>query len=285
MTPLAGGTKAIHICAWAKTDVGRTRDNNEDRFLLADLTPSPSPGLSGPEGDLLGSKGYLLAVADGMGGAAAGEIASGMATGVVLERLHETWIPERRSSTRVFASCLDQAIVWANHQIHLRAGEDPNLQGMGSTLTAVGVLGEDLVFAQVGDSRAYLVRRGSAVQVTEDQSLVRHLLEEGRISETEAKEMPGGNLILQALGPRPTVEVDVAFRKARKGDTLVLCTDGLSGVVSADEIRDAVLRSHDPAAVCDDLVELANSRGGPDNITVVVGKLDGPGLSVPGHWE
>jgi protein phosphatase len=163
--------------------------------------------------------------------------------------------------------------------------EDPALQGMGSTFTAVGVLGEDLVFAQVGDSRAYLVRRGTAVQVTEDQSLVRHLLEEGRISEADARDMPGGNLILQALGPAPSIEVDVGFRKARRGDTVLICTDGLSGVVALDEIRDAVLRSQDPAAVCDDLVDLANSRGGPDNITVVVGKLDGPGLSVPGHWE
>jgi protein phosphatase len=237
------------------------------------------------EGEMIGTKGYLLVVADGMGGAAAGEVASGMATDVIVDSLMARWVPERRSSIRTFAALLDQAISQANHEIHERALQDPNLHGMGSTLTAVGILGEEMVFAQVGDSRAYLVRKGEAVQITEDQSLVRHLVEEGRVTEEEAKEMPGGNLILQALGPRPTVEADISFKAARKGDTLVLCTDGLSGVVSADEISDAVHRSHDPAVVCEDLIELANSRGGPDNVTVVVGKLDGPGLRKPRRWD
>jgi len=285
MTPLGLGDKPVHLSVWAKTDVGRQRSHNEDRFLVADLTPSPHPGNPRIDGEILGPKGYLLAVADGMGGAAAGEIASELATETIVDRLHSTWLRAKRSSIRMLASNLDQAITEANQRIHSKASEDPDLHGMGCTLTAVGILGEDLVFGQVGDSRAYRVRRGKAVQITEDQSLARHLVEEGRISEAEAEEMPGGHLILEALGPRPEVEMEVTFEKARRGDTLVLCTDGLSGVVSAEEISDAVLRSHDPAAVCEDLVELANSRGGPDNVTVVVGRLDGPGLAIPGHFE
>ena len=285
MTPLGLGKGAVHLSASALTDVGRKRSNNEDRFLLAGLPPSAHPQASHPDEAVVGPKGYLLAVADGMGGAAGGEIASEMATEVVLDHLLESWVPERGSSTRVFAAFLEEAITTANVRIHGRAVADPDLQGMGSTFTAVGVLGEDLVFAQIGDSRAYLVRKGDAVQVTEDQSLLRHLVEEGRATEEEAKNMPGGNMILQALGPSPTVEVEVTIKKARRGDTLVLCTDGLSGVVRAAEISEAVLRSHDPAAICEDLVELANSRGGPDNVTVLVGKLDGPGLSILRSWD
>ena len=208
-----------------------------------------------------------------------------MATVLMQVGLLSRWVRERRSSPRDFAFCLEEAITRANLEIHQRATEDPQLHGMGSTLTAVGVLGEHLVFAQVGDSRAYQVRDDSVVQVTKDQSLIGHLVEEGRVTREEAESMAGSNMILQALGPRDEVEVAVTFGKARRGDTLVLCTDGLSGVVDAEEIRDAVIRSHDPAAVCEDLVELANSRGGPDNITVAVGKLTGPGLRVPRRWD
>jgi protein phosphatase len=224
-------------------------------------------------------------VADGMGGAAAGEIASEMATALIHERLLARWVQEKGSSPRDFAFSLEEAITRANLEIHRRAVEDPELQGMGSTLTAVGVLGEHLVFSQVGDSRAYQIREDRVIQVTKDQSLVGHLMEEGRITREEAEGMAGSNMILQALGPREEVEVAVTFEKARRGDALVLCTDGLSGVVEAEEIRDAVVRSHDPAAVCEDLIELANSRGGPDNITVVVGKLTGPGLRIPRRWD
>jgi protein phosphatase len=152
---------------------------------------------------------------------------------------------------------------------------------MGTTLTAVGVLGKDLTFAQVGDSRAYLIRNGEIEQVTKDQSLARHLVDEGQMTEADAERSPGRNIILQALGPSPSVDVVFAHRKARRGDALVLCSDGLSGVVQEGEIRETVVRSQDLAVACEDMVELANSRGGPDNVTVIVARLDGPGLKEP----
>jgi protein phosphatase len=285
MTPMNFGQRDVFLSASGRSDVGRQRQNNEDRFLISVLSSPDTDELPPAGGVSVGPKGALLMVADGMGGAAAGEIASEMATVLIHDRLLARWSVEKGSSPRDFAFSLEEAITRANLEIHRRATEDPQLQGMGSTLTAVGVLGEHLIFTQVGDSRAYQIREDRVVQVTKDQSLVSHLMEEGRVTKEEAESMAGSNMILQALGPRDEVEVAVTFEKARRGDALVLCTDGLSGVVEDEEIRDAVIRSHDPAAVCEDLVELANSRGGPDNITVVVGKLTGPGLRIPRRWD
>jgi protein phosphatase len=213
-----------------------------------------------------------------MGGASAGEVASQMATQVIFDRMVTSWVQDRRTDLRSFNSALEDAIQDANQGIHRMALAEPDLQGMGTTLTAVGVLGKDLTFAQVGDSRAYLIRDGEIEQVTKDQSLARHLVDEGQMTEADAEMSPGKNIILQALGPRPSVDVVFAQRKARRGDALVLCSDGLSGVVQEGEIRDTVDGCQDPAVACEDLVELANSRGGPDNVTVIVARLDGPGL-------
>lgn len=208
----------------------------------------------------------------------AGEVASQLAVRTIFDNLVATWVADRRSDQRSFASCMDAAIQEANREIHQQAQGDPMLEGMGTTLTAVGVLGHNLTFAQVGDSRAYLIRKGQVEQVTKDQSLTRRLIDEGQITEADAENSPGRNIILQALGPSPSVEVVLTQRKARRGDALVLCSDGLSGVVQEDEILEAVVHSQDPAVACEDLVELANSRGGPDNVTVIVARLDGPGL-------
>lgn len=270
--------RSIRVSLFGQTDVGRTRDHNEDCYLVVDLTP-PSPTLTSKVREhTLGEKGTILVVADGMGGAMAGEVASQMATEIIFDRMVSNWVNDRRTDLRAFTSSLEEAIEAANQEIHQRSVGDPNHQGMGTTLTAIGILGRDLVYAQVGDSRGYLVRNGEVEQVTKDQSLTRRLIDEGQITEADAENSPGKNIILQALGPSPSVEVALTHRKALRGDALVLCSDGLSGLVSAEEIRDSVDRSQDPAVACEDLVELANSRGGPDNITVIVARLDGPGL-------
>ncbi len=278
MSILGFGDRTVRISLFAKSDVGRTREHNEDCYLVADLSP-PDPVLTPKVREhVLGEKGSLLVVADGMGGASAGEVASQMASQVIFQRLVATWVRDRRSDLKTFNTALEDAILAANDAIHSKALAEPALQGMGTTLTAVGVLGSDLTFAQVGDSRAYLIRGGILEQVTEDQSLARHLVEKGEMTEADAENSPGKNIILQALGPSSTVDVVFSERKARRGDALVLCSDGLSGVVEEHEIRDAVDGSQDPAVACEDLVELANSRGGPDNVTVIVARLDGPGL-------
>ena len=284
MSILGFGDRSVRVSLFAKTDVGRTREHNEDCYLVADLSP-PNPTLTTEVREhTVGEKGSILVVADGMGGATAGEVASRMASEIIFERMVSSWVRDRRTDLRAFNSSLEEAIQSANHEIHQRSLSDPGLQGMGTTLTAVGVLGSDLTFAQVGDSRAYLVRNGDVEQVTKDQSLTRHLIDEGQMTEADAEVSPGRNIILQALGPTPTVEVVLTHRKARRGDVLVLCSDGLSGVVKGEEIRDAVVRCQDPAVACEDLVELANSRGGPDNITVIVARLEGPGLKEPKGW-
>ncbi|MFH1765568.1 MAG: PP2C family serine/threonine-protein phosphatase [Gemmatimonadota bacterium] len=273
--------RPVRISLFAKTDVGRIRDHNEDCYLVVDLSP-PDPSLTPKVREhTLREKGSILVVADGMGGATAGEVASQMATKVIFDRMVSTWVKDRRTDLRAFSSFLEEAIQGANQEIHQRSLAEPTLHGMGTTLTAVGVLGRDLTFAQVGDSRGYLIRNGQVEQVTKDQSLTRRLIDEGQLTEADAEMSPGKNIILQALGPSPTLDVVLTHRKAFRGDTLVLCSDGLSGVVTEEEIRDTVGRCHDPAVACEDLVELANSRGGPDNITVIVARLDGPGLKEP----
>jgi len=149
---------------------------------------------------------------------------------------------------------------------------------MGTTTTAVGVLSDHVYVSQVGDSRAYLIRNGQAVQLTKDQSLMQRLVEAGELTEEEAAQSERRNIILQALGPDAKVKVDLTYQEVRRGDVLVLCSDGLSGQVKKDEIAEIAGRAQDLPAACDRLIALANERGGPDNITVVIARFDGEGL-------
>ena len=166
----------------------------------------------------------------------------------------------------------------ANDLIHQQSVNNPDFKGMGTTATAVGVLDGFLYLAQVGDSRAYLVRAGQAVQLTRDQSMVQALIDSGTLTEEEAEQSNHRSVILQALGAKPDVSVDLTYQEARRGDVVILCSDGLSRLVRRDEIAQAFARSDDLVGVCDELVALANERGGPDNITVVLARLDGAGL-------
>jgi protein phosphatase len=149
---------------------------------------------------------------------------------------------------------------------------------MGTTATAVGVLGDRLYLTQVGDSRAYLIRRNTAHQLTKDQSLMQRLVEAGELTEEEAAQSERRNIILQALGPDAKVKVDLTHQDVRKGDLLVLCSDGLSGQVRKDEIARIATETQDLVQACDRLISLANDRGGPDNITVIVARFDGEAL-------
>jgi protein phosphatase len=229
--------------------------------------------------------GCLLVVADGMGGAAAGEVASDMATKVVYEHLTTEWKVDEESTPQRFAYRLKEAVELANQRIHAYAKEHPELKGMGTTTTAVGILAGHLYLTQVGDSRAYLVRNGSAVQLTKDQSLMQRLVDAGELTEEEAEKSERKNIILQALGPDPRVRVDLTHQEARKGDAVVLCSDGLSGQVKKDEIASVVNHTPDLVDACSKLIDLANERGGPDNITVIIARLDGDGLADPSGDE
>jgi protein phosphatase len=272
----------IRIEVFAKTDLGRARDHNEDRFLVADLTRKAASLQADVRQHDVGPRGTLLVVADGMGGAAAGELASQMAADTIYAHLAKTWNEEREATPQRFAYRLKEAVEVANASIHAHAKAHPEVRGMGTTMTAAGVLNDHLYLTQVGDSRAYLIRGGEAHQLTKDQSLMQRLVEAGELTEEEAAHSERRNIILQALGPDPKVKVDLTHQELRRGDVVVLCSDGLSGQVKKDEIAKIVTATPDLAAVCDQLVALANERGGPDNITVVVARFDGDGLRFSG---
>ena len=271
----------VRVSLFAKTDLGQTRDHNEDCFLVADLSTKQTSLLPGVRDHVVGPKGSLMMVADGMGGAAAGEVASDMATKVVYDHLITKWAEDEESTPQRFAYRLKEAVEEANEKIHGYAREHPEVKGMGTTTTAVGVLGNHLYLTQVGDSRAYLVRQGAAIQLTKDQSLMQRLVDAGELTEEEAEKSERRNIILQALGPDPRVRVDLTRQELRRGDAVVLCSDGLSGQVKKDEIARVVSETPDLPAACSTLINLANERGGPDNITVIVARFDGDGLPDP----
>ncbi|HEX9216472.1 MAG TPA: Stp1/IreP family PP2C-type Ser/Thr phosphatase [Gemmatimonadales bacterium] len=270
--------KAIRVEVFAKTDLGRTRDHNEDRFLVADLTRKAASLQPDVRQHDIGPRGTLLVVADGMGGAAAGELASEMATDTIYAHLVKTWNAEDEVTPQRFAYRLKEAVEVANSSIHAHAKAHPEVRGMGTTTTAAGVLNDHLYLTQVGDSRAYLIRGGQAHQITKDQSLMQRLVEAGELTEEEAAQSERRNIILQALGPDPKVKVDLTHQEVRRGDILVLCSDGLSGQVKKEEIAQIVTTTPDLSAACDKLIALANQRGGPDNITVVIARFGGEGL-------
>ena len=275
----------IRVSVFAKTDVGRTRDHNEDSFMVADLSRNNASLQPEVRDHELGPKGSLLMVADGMGGAASGEVASDMAIKTVLNHLMSEWMNDSDNSPQQFAYRLKEAVEKANQQIHQYAKEHPENRGMGTTTTAVGILGGHVYLSQVGDSRCYLVRNGTAIQLTKDQSLMQRLVDAGELTEEEAEKSERRNIILQALGPDPKVRVDLTHQDVRKGDAVVLCSDGLSGQVKKDEIARIVASGKDLVDVCSDLIELANQRGGPDNITVIVARFSGAGLGSVGDSE
>ena len=166
----------------------------------------------------------------------------------------------------------------ANERIHSYAATHLEYRGMGTTATIAGLLGDTLYLAQVGDSRAYLVRDGVARQITKDQSLMQKLIEAGELTEEEAAQSERRNIILQALGPEPAIKIDLTHQIVRRGDALVLCSDGLSGQVTKDDIAAVVSEETDLTNACKRLIDRANENGGPDNITVIVVRFEGAGL-------
>ncbi|MGB7211207.1 MAG: protein phosphatase 2C domain-containing protein [Gemmatimonadales bacterium] len=277
MTP-----KPVRVSVFGKTDVGRTRDHNEDTFLVADLSTKKASLLPEVREHVVGPRGSFFMVADGMGGAAAGEVASAMAADLIYQHLATAWITDADASAQRFAFRMKEAVEVANQKIHQYTTDHPEVRGMGTTLTAAGVFGGDLYLTQIGDSRGYLIRQGQAIQLTKDQSLMQRLVDAGELTEAEAEVSERRNIILQALGPDPRVRVDLTWQPLRKGDVLVLCSDGLSGQVKKDEIGAIANANQDLGALCSALIDLANERGGPDNITAIAVRFDGEGLEAPG---
>ena len=249
--PLPNGDLRVVARVFGLTDVGRSREHNEDTFLVANLESGQRVGFEREALDVPApAHGLLFLVADGMGGAASGELASSMASNVVLDMLCDEWKELNLPTSLDFACALRDATMEANRRIHDFARLNPEHRGMGTTATIAGLLGDTIYVVQVGDSRAYLLRDGQAKQLTKDQSLMQRLVEAGEMTQEQAESSDRRNIILQALGPEAVVTVDLTHQQLRRGDTLILCSDGLSGLVKGDEMARIAAASPNVGAMC-----------------------------------
>lgn len=273
---------------YAKSDVGRVRRGNEDNFLVLDLTTEQTwTGSDGaaPPSNLthfdLGQKGLVLVVSDGMGGALAGDVASRMAVDSVRKMLMGEGDAACDPDIDL-VDCLKTATHYANTAIHLKSQEDSRCAGMGATFTGAAIRGDSLDLVQVGDSRGYVIRKDQIRLATKDQSLVQQLVDVGQISESEAETHMFRNVILQALGAQSEVQPVTGRIRLRQDDVVLLCSDGLSGKLRAEDIQKIVIESKgDLSKACAALIDEANNRGGEDNITVVLARFFGDDLEAP----
>ncbi len=261
----------------ALTDVGLSRSQNEDAFQVTDLSTgtrfdaSPSRALI-----QVGERGALLALSDGMGGHAAGEVASALVISSLRSALQQADV---RSTDRR----LEAAVRRANADV-IEAAKTENRHGMGATLTAVVIENSGAYIAEVGDSRAYLLRNGQLKQLTRDQSLVQMLVDQGLMSADEAEDSPRKNILLQAMGTANEIHAAIGHVALRREDKLLLCSDGISNAITDDELR-GILMTYEPDAAVAKMIALANERGGADNLTAVVALVNGTTLDAPSPME
>lgn len=232
----------------ALSDTGKLRNFNEDSYLATDR---------------------LFAVADGLGGHQAGEVASQMACEILAASLEK---PPKKNIKKSLATAFQKA----NEAIFERAWNQPGQYGMGTTLTAVFLSQKTLYIGHVGDSRAYLYREGKLTQLTEDHSLVAELVKQGRLTPEEAEKHPQRAIVTRALGAEPTIEADTFSQKIKIGDRVLLCSDGLNVAVTDDKIAAILASESDLKKACQKLIKAANDKGGPDNITVVLMEVEKP---------
>jgi len=265
----------VLVDSYGRTDIGCVRESNQDSYIIGDLDTGSR---ADPESSVqleVAARGPFVVVCDGMGGAAGGEVASRLAADVVWAEMS---VSEATDERPVYARILRRAVRLANRRVFEEAQKDQRLHGMGTTLSAAGLVGDVVILAQVGDSRAYIYRGSTLTQVTRDQSIVSALLHAGRITEQEARSSVRANMILQALGVRQDVDVSLSIVEVRRGDVLLLCSDGLHGPVGHDQLQAALVACPDPEGAVNTIVHLARTAGGPDNITAVVARFDGEGL-------
>ncbi len=243
----------------ALTDTGKLRENNEDCLFVLD-TDAPNT---------LGAQSFgIYLIADGMGGHNSGEVASETASRIISETLLDSLKPVSRAQSP--SHIVKRAIEKANKEIYKLAGAKPELEAMGTTITLGLRLDNQIYIGHVGDSRAYLIRQGRILQLTEDHSLVAYLLKEGKITPQEAEIHPERGKIFRCLGVPGNVGADVLNYTLCNSDSLLFCSDGLNAYVSDDEILDHLLLREAASQTCKKLVNLSNSRGGGDNTSVIV---------------
>ena len=234
---------------FSMTDAGLRREINEDYMFASETAVGKLPN--------------LFIVADGMGGHKAGEYASKTAVETIVERIRE-------NDSGLMVAALKKAIGEANQRVLKEAIIDIEKEGMGTTIVAATIKGEKLIVANVGDSRLYVVNENSITQITADHSLVEELIRSGRIARSDARNHPDKNKITRAVGVFPKVDVDFFETKVAPGDTVLLCTDGLTNMVEDDEIKRIILSQRDIVEKTDTLIKTANKNGGTDNITALL---------------
>ena len=252
----------------ARSDIGRVRRINQDMVAQAELPLAT------------GQIAQLCLVADGMGGAKAGELASKIATEVMTAQLSHV-AAQTAPDDASWQEALRAAAVAANSAVYRESKADPAHQGMGTTLTVALIVGDRVHLASVGDTRAYLINaRGvtvdnaSVAQLTSDHSLVARLVDIGQITAEQARTHPQRNLLYRSVGTDPTVEIDTRSEQIDAGDVILLCSDGLFGFVRDEEIARIAIEEHAPDRACTTLIALANNRGGSDNISVVIIRVE-----------
>jgi serine/threonine protein phosphatase PrpC len=265
------GVGTINCTIAAITDVGMVRKNNEDNFMLADIVAGQNLPSWCETSHTVGENSLLLVVSDGMGGAEYGELASELTVLSIKDALMRM---SRKTSPhdRVVA-----AVEEANHVVWQEGETRPHLKGMGATVTAALIEDDEVYIGEVGDSRAYLIRSGNIKQVTTDQSFVAQLVERGLLKPEDAVVHPRRNVILQSIGAQEIVQVAVCMFQLKKDDTLLLCSDGLSNLVTTGEML-FFSANMEPHLACQKLVDIAKQRGGTDNITCVIARFSGDAL-------
>ncbi|MGE0401100.1 MAG: PP2C family serine/threonine-protein phosphatase [Kofleriaceae bacterium] len=266
----------VKMIVSAMTDVGRARETNEDAWSIIDLASGKKIDAFREDHTVdVQERGVLLALSDGMGGAEAGEVASAL----VLESLEKALERDQKGAIH---EQLEAAVQRANRNVFFEAKLE-NRQGMGATLVALFIRGDEAYVAEVGDSRGYLLRKGRLRQITRDQSLVQLLVDQGVMTPDEARASPSKNVILQAMGLAKDVRVAIARLRLRNGDRFILCSDGITNPVSDPELQ-KILTDSEPRAACETMIALANDRGGEDNQTAIVADVTGD-LPAPDEFE
>lgn len=281
----------------ATSHIGRVRKGNEDNYLLLHISnlknwtssQEPDEFIIESQRFEIDDKGVILAVSDGMGGALAGEVASKMAVDTVSQSFLEPSSSNNVSSDNASESLVGKlynATVHANHLIHRQGRSDPQYNGMGATFTGLALTPETIDLVQVGDSRAYLIRNTKIYQLTKDQSLVQQLIDAGQIQPEEAETHTLKNVILQALGAQNEIYPVSSRLLPRRGDVIMLCSDGLSNKLASKDIQKIILdHANELEKAAAELVKMANDRGGEDNITLILAKLTGESLEEPTDAE
>ena len=275
----------MSITSCGRTATGKVRHNNEDNLWAGRVGDDQARAGDREAAGSTAYPGFLLAVADGMGGALAGEVASRLAVESLAEEIKtRTASPaatpasspasSQAARTSALADIGRAAVLAANSRIREEGDAHRDRRGMGTTLTVAWIVGRTVELFQVGDSRAYLWRAGKLEQLTKDQSLVGKLVEDGILSEEEAEKVAGRHIILQALGSEEALDIVHKSVALEPADLLLLCTDGLSGLVKHAAIEQVLKRGGSLADMCVRLIGLAEDEGGTDNVTVLLAKAE-----------